>query len=236
MATPTATPSPSPSKTVFPLPTLEATLGPCSARRPSDLFAEVSDSYGLSPAYVPPDLVRLGGYVSGTVALPDLMLRQEAAAALGRMAAAMKAEGLAPTVLSAYRSYVDQSIAYQRWLNEDPAEAEQISAPPGHSEHQLGTAVDFGSPGLAALTGDPAEKFSPLFAQTAEGAWLASHAYEYGFTLTNPPGAERLTGLTYEPWHYRYVGADLAAYLHESGYFLAEYLLLVRPGMPCLPD
>ena len=231
-----ATPTPLPSPSLYPLPALEATLGPCDERRPADLFAEVTASFGISPDYVPPDLVRLGGYVSGYVALPDLMLRQEAARALGSMVKAMKAAGLAPTVLSAYRSYTDQYLSYQRWLAADPENASQVSQQPGHSEHQLGTVVDFGSPELAALTGDPAEKFSPLFAQTSEGGWLAEHAHEYGFTLTNPLGAERLTGLTYEPWHYRYVGPELAAYLHESGYFLTEYLFQVRPGVPCTSD
>jgi len=188
-----AIPTPLPSPSLYPLPALEATLSPCDERYPADLFAEVTASFGISPDYVPPDLVRLGGYVSGYVALPDLMLRQEAALALGAMVKAMKAAGLAPTVLSAYRSYTDQYLSYQRWLAADPESAGQVSQQPGHSEHQLGTVVDFGSPELAALTGDPAEKFSPLFAQTSEGGWLAEHAHEYGFTLTNPLGAERLT-------------------------------------------
>jgi D-alanyl-D-alanine carboxypeptidase len=199
-------------------------------------LAEVTDSFGIASGYVPPDLVKLGGYVSGYVALPDLMLRQEAAQALGEMVKAMKAEGLAPTVLSAYRSYADQAVSHRRWQAEDPAHAGEISAPPGHSEHQLGTTVDFGSPGLPALTGDPSVKFSPLFVQTGEGQWLRAHAHEYGFTMTNPLGAERLTGLTYEPWHYRYVGADLATYLHEGGYFLTQYLSLARPELPCMPE
>ncbi|MFA5874033.1 MAG: D-alanyl-D-alanine carboxypeptidase family protein [Anaerolineales bacterium] len=65
--------------------------------------------------------------------------------------------------------------------------------------------------------------------------WLTTHAHEYGFTMTNPPEAQLWTGLTYEPWHYRYVGVDLATYLHGSGYFLTEYLFQVRLGLPCMP-
>jgi D-alanyl-D-alanine carboxypeptidase len=235
-ATATATPSPTASPTLFPLPSLEATIAPCDQRRPTDLYAEVTASFGIASGYVPPDLVWLGGYVSGYVTLPDLMLRQEAAQALGRMVKAMKAEGLSPTVLSAYRSYADQAVAYNHWQTVDPAHAAEISQPPGHSEHQLGTTVDFGSPEMPALTGDPAEKLGPQFALTDEGEWLAAHAHEYGFTMTNPQGAERLTGLTYEPWHYRYVGADLATYLHVSGYFLTQYLSLARPELPCTPE
>ncbi len=233
--TETPTPVPSATPTLFPLPTQDATLGPCEARNPgSDLYAIVNATFGLGSGYEPADLVKLGNYVSGYVTLPDLQLRREAAEALGRLVTAMQADGLALTVLSAYRSYAEQYITYQRWLAEDPEVAGQISAEPGHSEHQLGTVVDFGSPGLAELTGDPTEKFSPLFAQTGEGLWLDEHAHEYGFTLTNPEGAEPWTGLTYEPWHYRYVGVDLAAYLHESSDFFIRYMFQVRPGVPCL--
>jgi zinc D-Ala-D-Ala carboxypeptidase len=211
---------------------------PCDQRRPStaELFAEVTAAYGLDPDYVPPDLVKLGLYLPGRVTLPDMLLRQEAAAALGVMVKDMLAEGLSPTVLSSYRSYFEQAVAHQRWVVEDPANADRISALPGHSEHQLGTAVDFGSPEMPELTGNTTDKLSPLFAQTSEGLWLAEHAHEYGFTMTSPQGAEFLTGLAYEPWHYRYVGRDLAAYLHASGYYLSEYLFKARPAMPCLPS
>ena len=237
--TPSATASPIPSPTLFLLPTLDpaATPGPCDKRRPAadDLLAEVNANYGLDPKYVPGDLVMLGDYLPGRVTLPEMLLRQEAAKELSRLVKAMLADGLAPTVLSSYRSYFDQAVAHQRWVVEDPANADRISALPGHSEHQLGTALDFGSPEMPVLTGSNTDKFSPLFAQTGEGRWLAVNAFEYGFTMTSPQGAEALTGLAYEPWHYRYVGVDLASYLHESGYFLDEYLLKVRPVMPCIP-
>ena len=239
--TPTASPSPSatPAPTLFPLPALDpqATLAPCEKRRPAadDLLAEVSDNYGLDPNYVPGDLVKLGNYLPGRVTLPDMLLRQPAAQALGKMVKAMLADGLAPTVLSSYRSYFDQAVAHNRWLVEDPANANEISALPGHSEHQLGTVVDFGSPEIPALTGSTTDPFSPLFDQTTEGRWLAMHAFEYGFSMSSPPGAQLLTGLAYEPWHYRYVGVEMATYLHASGLYLDQYLFKVRPVMPCLP-
>jgi zinc D-Ala-D-Ala carboxypeptidase len=233
------TPSPSPLPTLFPLPTRDPNATPvsCDKRRPAanDLLAEVTASYGLDINYIPPDLVMLGDYLPGRVSLPQLLLRQPAAQALGKMVKAMEADGLKPTVLSSYRSSYEQAIAHQRWVVEDPANADRISALPGHSEHQLGTVVDFGSPEIPALTGSTTDPFSTLFAGTHEGLWLAAHAFEYGFTMTSPQAAERLTGLAYEPWHYRYVGVELATYLHESGYFLTEYLLKVRPVSPCLP-
>jgi D-alanyl-D-alanine carboxypeptidase len=216
----------------------DAPVVACDERRPAanDLLPIVTASFGLDPDYVPPDLISLGDYVTFKVSSPEYLLRVEAATALGRMVKAMQADGLAPTVLSAYRGYYDQVVTYQKWLEQDPAYANQVSAQPGHSEHQLGTVVDFGSPELPGLVGDPTVRFHPLFAQTSEGVWLAAHAHEYGFTLTNPPEAQPLTGLTYEPWHYRYVGVDLATYLHESGYFLTEYLYKLMKALPCIPD
>ena len=234
----TATPSPSPTATLFPLSTSSGTIVACSERRPAadDLLPIVTASFGLARDYVPGDLVSLGNYVSWRVTLPELQLRKEAAGTLGKMVAAMQAVNLAPTVLSAYRSYYDQVGTYQMWTQEDPAMGAQVSARPGHSEHQLGTVVDFGSPELPALVGDPTVKFHPLFSQTSEGRWLAEHAHEYGFTLTNPPGAQFWTGLVYEPWHYRFVGVDLATYLHASGYSLVEFLFKRRPELPCIPE
>jgi zinc D-Ala-D-Ala carboxypeptidase len=240
-ATPTALPSPTPTPapTLFPLPAQDPQAVPvaCDKRRPAadDLFAEVSASYGLDPNYMPADLVKLGNFLPGRVTLPDMLLRQPAAQALGKMVKAMLADGLAPTVLSSYRSYFDQAVAHQRWVVDDPAHANEISALPGHSEHQLGTVIDFSSPEIPALTGSTTDPFSALFDQTSEGRWLAARAFEYGFSMSSPQGALRLTGLAYEPWHYRYVGVEMATYLHASGYFLDEYLLKARPVMPCLP-
>ena len=184
---------------------------------------------------MPGDLVKLGFYLPGRVSLPDNRLRQPAAQALGKMVKVMLADGLAPTVLSSYRSYFDQAVAHQRWVVDDPAHANEISAMPSHSEHQLGMAVDFGSHEIPALTGSKTDPFSPLFEQTSEGKWLAKHAFEYGFSLSSPQGALVLTGLAYEPWHYRYVRVEMATYLQASGSYLDAYLLKVRPVMPCLP-
>jgi D-alanyl-D-alanine carboxypeptidase len=85
------------------------------------------------------------------------------------------------------------------------------------------------------MTGSTTDPFSTLFDQNGEGRWLAQHAYEYGFSMSSPLGAESITGLAYEPWHYRFVGVEMAAYLHASGYYLDEYLLKVRPVIPCIP-
>jgi D-alanyl-D-alanine carboxypeptidase len=224
--------------TLFPLNASDAPISTCDERRPAvdDLLAVVTASFGIAADYRPVDLVSLGKYLPGSVTLPENLMRREAAAALKKMVGEMKADGLMPTVLSSFRSYTEQDATRRRWEIEDPANASNISALPGHSEHQLGTVVDFGSPELRAMTDNSAIRFSPMFDQTSEGQWLKNHAHEYGFTLTNPQGAQPWTGLAYEPWHYRYIGVDLATYLYQSGYFLTEYLFQVRPGLPCIPS
>ena len=88
-------------------------------------------------------------------------------------------------------------------------EAARTAAKPGHSEHQLGLAVDINS-----HTSHEWQLY----------AWLAEHAWQYGFILRYPQGAEEITGIDYEPWHYRYVGSDAARAIFESGITLEEYL------------
>jgi D-alanyl-D-alanine carboxypeptidase len=236
--TPTPLPTPLPAPTIFPLPTSNAPIVACDQRKPAadDLLPVVTASFGLSPEYVPPDLVKVGHSLSYLVVNPDMLFRQVGIEALVQLIQAMQADGQHPLIHSAYRGYYDQIVVRQNWDQQDPNYAYLISAEPGHSEHQLGTVVDFGSPELPGLVGDPAAKFDPLFAQTGEGVWLSRHAYEYGFTMTNPPDAQVWTGLIYEPWHYRYVGAGLATYLHDSGTFLTKFLFQVRPAPPCIPS
>jgi D-alanyl-D-alanine carboxypeptidase len=146
----------------------------------------------------------------------------------------MQADGLAPVIISGYRSYHAQSVAWAKWQQEHPDRAAIISAPPGHSEHQLGTTVDFGSPELATLVGDDAIEFHTNFYLTSEGEWLAQHAHEYGFVLSYPRETFELTGMYYEPWHYRYVGQELATMLYEQGISLINYLIDNEPP-PCIP-
>jgi D-alanyl-D-alanine carboxypeptidase len=239
-ATVTAHPSPTPlpTATVIQLPTPSTPLVACDQRRPAadDLLHVVTAGFGLSPDYVPPDLVKLGGYLSYRIVNPDFLFRRVAVDALVGLIQAMQADGLHPQILSTYRGYYDQIVVRDNWEQQDPNQADLVSAAPGHSEHQLGTVADFGSPELAGLVGDPAVRFHPLFAQTGEGRWLSEHAYQYGFTLTNPPEARVWTGLLYEPWHYRYVGVDLATYLQASRTFLTKFLFQVRQAPPCIPS
>ncbi len=137
----------------------------------------------------------------------------------------MTAADLRPTIISGYRSYDQQYIAWSKWTTEVPERASLLSAPPGASEHQLGTTLDFGSPELD-------NEFHTYFYQTAEGAWLVENAHLYGFTLSYPREATEITQFYYEPWHYRYVGIELATQLHAAGLSLTEWQLANLP-VPC---
>ena len=99
--------------------------------------------------------------------------------------------------------------------NPDEAAAEG-TARPGHSEHHLGTTVDFRPIGETDV--------DQSFGDTPTGQWLEQHSWEYGFLLSYPRGKESVTCYKYEPWHFRYVGRDLARRVHDSDLALREYL------------
>ncbi|MCP4360545.1 MAG: M15 family metallopeptidase [Chloroflexi bacterium] len=236
---PTTTFTPTPAATNTPTATPTATpIGPCDGRKPyNDLLAVVTKTYGLSRNFAPSDLVPLADYFSNNVTLGyPTEVRAIIVEPLVMLIADMEAVGLRPQILSGYRSYSAQSIAFDKWLNEFPDWATNLSAPPGHSEHQLGTTIDFGSLELPQFTGDPKLQFHTYFYMTSEGIWLLENAHKYGFTLSYPREATDLTGFYYEPWHYRYVGVEMATQLKEMGLSLAELQLINQTIEPCVPD
>lgn len=233
----TLTPTPSPTATATATPNPSPTAVACANRLPSsdDLFTIVTLDYGLSREYAPPDLVDLSDYLPHHVTLGyPTQLRRVAVEPLVEMIAAMETAGLHPQIISGYRSYAAQAIAWNKWHESHPETAAIVSAPPGHSEHQLGATVDFGSPELPSIVGEDDIQFHTYFYKTSEGQWLLEHAHEYGFTLSYSREAFELTGLYYEPWHYRYVGRELAKYLYENNMTLTAYLLEQNP-QPCTP-
>jgi hypothetical protein len=126
--------------------------------------------------------------------------------------------GVPISVISGFRSFQQQQATFDHWASVVGYEqALRVSARPGHSEHQLGTALDFSSPGGAA----PWEHAD--WATTPTGGWLAANAWRYGFVMTYPKGRSAVTCYDYEPWHYRYVGRDVAAAITASGLTSREY-------------
>jgi D-alanyl-D-alanine carboxypeptidase len=240
---PPPTPTPIPTSTQIPTPTKTATAtvipsptkaGRCSDRIPADeLLTLVTSEYAISADYVPGDLVYLSNFLStGITRGYNTQLRRIAVPSLLQMIADMQREGLAPEIISGYRSYSAQAVAWRKWLEREPDRASIISVSPGHSEHQLGTTVDFGSPELAAIVGSEDIEFHTYFYKTREGEWLENNAHEYGFSLSYPLEAFEITGFYYEPWHYRYIGVELASELKTKGVSLTQYLLETYPP-PC---
>ena len=177
------------------------------------LYILVDKERALSSDYEPEDLVVLRN-ASYRVNRNDLSLREIAANSLEEMAAAALADGITLVVSSTYRSYSYQAQVYERWVGQlGRAQADRVSARPGHSQHQLGLVVDFGS-----ITND--------FAQTPQGRWVEANASRFGWSLSYPQGYEEITGYSWESWHYRYVGRDLAHFIDTYFNGIQQHALL----------
>lgn len=170
-------------------------------RLPEDCEPEGLQPVAETYAYGPQSVVQF--------VIPDLLALLDAAAAAGH--------GLA--VVSTYRSYETQRATFQYHVDSlGLDEALRVSARAGHSEHQLGTTVDFSSSAVGF-------ELVQEFGNTPEGAWLAERAHEFGFVLSYPEGLEHVTGYAYEPWHFRWVGREKAAEVRASGLTLGQFLL-----------
>ena len=195
-----------------------------SATTCDDLGVLVDRSHSLPPDYVPKDLVPLGDY--GVPTLGSEVLRREAAEHLGHLVEGAAADGEKLVVVSAYRSYENQQRSHESLRSVLGAGAGRLSATAGHSQHQLGTAVDFTDAAVGYKLGVP-------FARTSDYRWLEHHAWEYGFVLGYPRGEEERTGYRWEPWHYRYVGVRDAKRIEDSDQSLQEFLESVGTRPHC---
>lgn len=134
-------------------------------------------------------------------------LRPDVTPHLVRMFADASRDGVELMVTSGYRKPEIQKYLYDFWIEiEGPGVAEEI-AEPGVSEHQLGSTVDLTDASIGYAGVDY------RFESSRGGAWLAEHAHTYGFILSYPEHKRNVTGFSYEPWHWRYVGADVASEL-----------------------
>ena len=195
-----------------------------SAATCDDLGVLVDRSHSLPSDYEPTDLVPLQEYRVPT--LGSVLLRHGAAEHLGGLVQDATADGEELVVASAYRSYHEQRLSHQRLTSVFGTGADRTSATPGHSQHQLGTAVDFTNAAAGYKLGMP-------FAQTSAYRWLGHHAWEYGFVLAYPRGGEERTGYRWEPWHYRYVGVKDAKRIEDSGQSLQAFLESVGTTPRC---
>jgi len=235
---PTSPASPSPSETptaATPVPSETEEAPPASPTTPafdrsarsiddpSSLWVVSDKLRPLDPVdYAPTDLVT-----------PDVQsqnpptLRAEVADAVVEMFAAGEAEGAgAFQVQSAYRSYDTQVSVYDGWVQRlGQTQADAQSARPGFSEHQTGLALDISPVPLSCA-------LQACFGDTPQGKWLAANAWRFGFLLRYPADKVAVTGFTFEPWHFRYIGTDLSTEMHETGVTTLEefFDLPAAPG------
>ena len=222
---PTSTPTPArAAPTVSPDPA-EMPLFDRAARSlddPSSLWVVVDKTRPLNPIdYAPTDLV--------DVPVPHVwspQLRREASEATVALFAAFTAEtGLALQSQSSYRSHDTQVDVYNRDVADNgQAFADTSTARPGTSEHQTGLAID-----ISALPGNCS--LDACFGGTPQGQWLAGNAWRFGFLLRYPADKVAITGYGYEPWHFRYIGPELATEMHDTGTATLEEFF----GLPAAP-
>ena len=170
----------------------------------------VNKYYKLDKDYKSDNLVDIGTYGTSS----GMQLDGTAFNAFKKMYSAAATDGAYLIIRSPYRSYNTQLYIYNDYVKRDgKAKADTYSARPGHSEHQTGLAID-----IAARYNSDA-----VFGTTEEFTWLYNNSYKYGFILRYGKDKTKITGYMYEPWHYRYVGIEIATFIHDNDLTLEEY-------------
>jgi D-alanyl-D-alanine carboxypeptidase len=216
---PRTSPVPASLPTPTPTPTFDKSAN--SIDDPTSPWVVVNKARSLNPPdYVPPDLVQ-----PPVTNINGQPLRQVTSDALVAMFAAAKSEaGLSLTLQSGYRSYQTQVAVYDQDVAANGrAYADTDTARPGHSEHQTGFAAD-----ISAASGHCT--LDACFGQTLEGQWLAANCWRFGFILRYPADKVAITGFTYEPWHFRYIGVLLSTQMHDTGVTTLEEFFGVPGG------
>lgn len=177
------------------------------------LYYLIDKKHSVSSDYVPKNLLPLVKNDLYSINRNDLSLRPDVEKALRAMAEASLKDGVRLLVSSTYRSYQYQEKLFARWVQIDGLEeAERESARPGTSQHQLGSAIDFGS-----ITDD--------FADTRMGKWMYENGAKYGWSLSFPKNYEDITGYRWESWHFRYIGVPACRFQEKWFRNVQQYML-----------
>ena len=170
----------------------------------------VNKHYSLPDKYAPKDIVKMSNWYS----YDGNSVRKEVYEAFKEMFNAAKKENITLIVNSSYRDYDSQKQIYDKYKRENGEEyADEYAARPDFSEHQTGLALDIFTLGTNRANFEDSDGFK----------WLSKNAYKYGFILRYPKGKEDITGYSYESWHYRYLGKELAKKVYDSGLTYDEY-------------
>ncbi|MDF2927734.1 MAG: D-alanyl-D-alanine carboxypeptidase family protein [Paenibacillaceae bacterium] len=197
--------------------TVEAVSGKHVVTNSADVAVVVNKKRALPDNYEPADLVEPKVDFSFSGKSEKRLLRKEAAQALEELFSLASKDGIKLYGVSGYRSRSTQTVIYNYNVKtQGQTETDKVSAKPGFSEHQTGLAIDVSS---------QSAKFAleEVFGSTKEGQWLAAHAHEAGFIIRYPKGKESITGYSYEPWHIRYIGKEIAREIYDNKWTLEEY-------------
>ena len=179
-------------------------------KNPNDTLVLVNKNNKLKNDFIPNNLIKLDLKHSND----EKYLKKEAALAFYQLSSDAKKLGYRIIVVSAYRSYTYQEKLFDYYVKEKGINyALNCSAKAGHSEHQTGLAIDV----------EGSNFDYDLFSESKEFVWMRDNAHKYGFILRYPKGKEDITGFKYEPWHYRYVGKEVAKNIYEKNITLEEY-------------
>lgn len=215
--TATAKPTPNPAPVASPA---GINLSEHSVDEPDSVWVVVNKQRPLDPENFAPDDLTSTGIPGGN------QVTAQTAKQLKKMFDAATDDGAAFAVSTAYRSYNFQKGLFAQYVASDGvAKAETFSARAGYSEHQTGLALDFYDSAAGCA-------LKRCFAETKSGKWLVTHAAEYGFIERYPEGSTDITGYKWEPWHWRYVGVELAQYMHDEKIATLEEVF----GLPAAPD
>ncbi len=183
----------------------------------ASLWVVVNKGRTLPSTYVPNELINPDIPLTSSSSNENMKIRSDTAAALTELSQAARSSSIVLRLTSGYRSYSTQAALNASYAqSQGQAEADKTSAHAGHSEHQTGLAVD-----VEPLDGRC--RLDVCFGDTPEGKWLVDNAHKYGFIIRYPKDKENMTGYSYEPWHLRYVGKELAEALYNSSKTMEEY-------------
>ncbi|MBQ3511060.1 MAG: M15 family metallopeptidase [Bacilli bacterium] len=173
--------------------------------QPTKINTLVNKYNYLDKNYIPDDL---------ELVTSNIKLRKVAKKSFEKLVNSAKKENLYIIPVSGYRSYIYQEKLYNKYSAIDGKDkADTYSARPGHSEHQTGLAIDVCTK----------EKSYIEFENTIEFKWMQENAHKYGFILRYPKNKEHITTYQYEPWHYRYVGVNIATNIYQKQITFDEY-------------
>lgn len=179
----------------------------------------INKTISLSKDYIPEDLITPNINLVGYEYEPRSKVRKIMEYDLTNMFNDANASNLNLFLLCGYRSYSEQEYLYNEELKNTNKSYTDLVALPGHSEHQLGLAIDVTIPDLDFFLDESFEKSNAFL-------WLKNNSHKYGFILRYPKGKEDITGYSYEPWHFRYVGnKTISTYCFENNLTLEEIFI-----------